>query len=151
MERYYYQSGRDSKSNQTVFLKIINGQRKRRSMYQNDLWLRFIRNLILFWTISSFYTVLNMKTFCDYKLMKEIKKSKQPLTTKFEQMEIICFPVLYFLFFWRKIHSAHHKMVSHCMIMQFIILITVITNKIQFSQTTIKFQVYARFSGPHVI
>ena len=47
MERYGFQSSRDSKSNQTVCCKIKNGQ-KMRSVYQNDLWIRFIRTLIFF-------------------------------------------------------------------------------------------------------
>ena len=91
------QSTRDSKSNQTVCWKIKSGQRKRRSMYQNDLWLRFIRTLILFLYNFKFLIlsvlVFDTKTFYVDKLIKKIKKSKQPLTSTFEQMEIKSFPL----------------------------------------------------------
>ena len=65
-------------------------------MYQKDLWLRFIKTLIF---LSNFkflilsVVIFNMKTFCENKLIKKIKKSKQQLTSKFEQMEIISFPL----------------------------------------------------------
>ena len=63
-------------------------------MYQNYLWLKFIRTLIL--SLYSFkflilsVVVFNMKTFYEHELRQ--KKSKQPLTSKFEEMEIIPFP-----------------------------------------------------------
>ena len=98
MERYYLQSTRDSRSNQAVSWKIKSGQRKRRSMYQNDLLLRFIRTLILFLLYNFKFLILsvlifNMKTFCEHKPIKQIKKSKQSLTSKCEQMEIIPLPL----------------------------------------------------------
>ena len=37
--------------------------------------------------------ISDMKTFCEHKLLKKVKKSKQPLTSKFEQMEIMPFPL----------------------------------------------------------
>ena len=46
---------------------------------------------------------------------------KQPLTSKFKQMEMIPFP--FFSSFGRKIPTAHNKMASHCMTIKFIILI----------------------------
>ena len=100
MGRYCLQSTRDSKSNQTVFWKIKSGQRKKRSAYQNDLWLRFIRTLILFLYNFKFLIlpvlVFNTKTFCVNKLIKQDKKkSKQPLTSTFEQMEIKSLPLFF--------------------------------------------------------
>ena len=66
----YLQSTRDSKSNQTV----------RRSIYQNDLWLRFIRTLILYLYNFKFLIlsvlVFNTKTFCVHKLIKKDKKTQ---------------------------------------------------------------------------
>ena len=98
MERYCLQSTRDLRSNQTVCWKIKIIQRKRRSLSQNNLWLRFIRTLILFLYNFKFLIlsvlVFNTKTFCVHKLIKkDKKKSKQPLTSTFEQMEIKSFPL----------------------------------------------------------
>ena len=76
-EGYCLQSTRDSKSNQTVCWKIKNGQRKRRPMYQNDLWLGFIRTLILFLCNFKFFIlsvlIFNMKMFREQKLIKRVK------------------------------------------------------------------------------
>ena len=58
--------------------------------------------------------------------MKKIKKSKQSLTSKFEKIEITPFPL--FSKFLKKIPSALHKMVSHCVIIDFTILTPVIIN-----------------------
>ena len=63
MEIYCLQSTRDLKSNQVVYWKIKNGQRKRRSMYQNDLWLRFIRTLILFLFFYFFIFFVRFQVF----------------------------------------------------------------------------------------
>ena len=63
MEIYCLQSTRDLKSNQVVYWKIKNGQRKRRSMYQNDLWLRFIRTLILFLFFYFFIFFVQFQVF----------------------------------------------------------------------------------------
>ena len=82
-ERYCPQSSRDSKSNQTVCWKIKNNQRTRELMYQNDLWLKFIKHL-----------------------------------TFFVQFQV----------FDRTTLLAHHKMVSHCMVKEFLVLILVIIN-----------------------
>ena len=80
MERYCLQSSRDSDSNQTVCWKCKSDQRKTRSMYQNDLWLKFIRTLILFLDNFKFLElpvlVFNTKTLCVHKLIKKIKKVK---------------------------------------------------------------------------
>ena len=65
---------------QSVCWKIKSGQRKRRSLYQNDLWLRFIRTLILFLYNFKFLIltvlVFNTKTFCVQRLIKKDKKSQ---------------------------------------------------------------------------
>ena len=128
MERYCFQSTKDSKSNRTVYWKIKNCHRKRRPTYQNDLWLRFIRTVIF---LSSFkflilsFVIFSMKTFCEHKLIKKMQKIKAT-TSKFEQMEL--YLPLYFLIFRREIPLAHHKMLSHCMIIEFIILIPVTIN-----------------------
>ena len=131
MERYCLQSTRDLRSNQTVCWKIKIIQRKRRSLSQNNLWLRFIRTLILFLYNFKFLIlsvlVFNMKTFCVHKLIKKDKKNQnnhwhQRLNKRKLSLSV------YFLIFLRKIPSVHHKMVSHCMIIEFIILILVIIN-----------------------
>ena len=54
-------------------------------MYQNDLWLRFIRTLIF---LSNFkflirsVVIFNMKVFCEHKMMKKIKKVKTTIDVK---------------------------------------------------------------------
>ena len=67
-----------------------------------------------------------MKKFCKHKLIKKIfKKSKQPLTLKFEQMEIISLPL--FSNFLKKKTSAHHYIIFHCMIIEFVTLTKFVT------------------------
>ena len=66
IKRYCFLSARDLKS------KIKSGQRKRRSTYQNGLWLRIIRTLIFCWSNFKFsirsIVIFNMKMFCEHKL-----------------------------------------------------------------------------------
>ena len=82
IERYCLQSPRDSKSNHIVCWKAESGQRKRRSIYENDSWLRLIRTLILFLYNFLILSVVffNMKTFC---VKSWSKKDKTRYKTKY--------------------------------------------------------------------
>ena len=125
-----------------------------RAMCQNDLWLRFIKISVFCWSSFKFLIlsvlIFNMKTFSEHKLIKKLKMSKQLLTSKFEQMETTPFPLFlffffYFFFFCRKVPSAYHKMVSHCMIIEYIILIPVIMNFLQIFPNNKKVSVLCAF------
>ena len=61
-ERYYLQSTKDSKSNQTVCCKIQSGQRKRWPKYNNDLRVYLSNFKFLILSVVTF----NMKTFCEH-------------------------------------------------------------------------------------
>ena len=104
-------------------------QRMTRAMCQNDLWLRFIKISVFCWSIFKFLIlsvlIFNMKTFSEHKLIKKLKMSK--------------------FFFWRKVPSAYHKMVSHCMIIEYIILIPVIMNFLQIFPNNKKVSVLCAF------
>ena len=101
-----------------------------------------------FFTSSSFWylsvVIFNMKKFCEYKLIKKIKKSqKNHWRQGLKKWKL--YLSLYFLIFWRKTPSIHHKMVSHCVIIKFIILIPVITNFLTISPTNKKVSVLWAF------
>ena len=152
MERYCLQSTRDSRSNQAVCWKSKSGQRKRRSMYQNYLWLKFIRTLIL--SLYSFkflilsVVVFNMKTFYEHELRKK-KSQNNHWRQSLKNWKL--YLSLHFLIFWRKIPSVHHKMVSHSVIIEFIILMRVTINFLTIFPNNKKVLVLRTFFGPPII
>ena len=99
--------------------RLITVKKKKKSIYQNNLWLRFIRTSKFLFKLK--FLILSVVIF-----KKDLKTSKQHLISKFERMEIIPFPLL--SNFLKKHTSARNKIVSHCMIIEFIILIPVMIN-----------------------
>ena len=123
--------------------------------YQNELWLRFIKNVIILFLYNFKFLILsfvnfNMKTFCEHKLIKKIKKSQNNYWSQ-SLNKWKLYLSFNFLIFGRKIPSVHHKMVFHCVIIELIILIPLIINFLTIFRNNKKVSVLWTYFLAHLV